>query len=327
MVRMIAGRLIERMTETEPLTVVVNPTVTWNPSASTLQITLKDWNRGFELGDLSEWTALNAEISLVEPYEGKFCCKLIGTDSRITQTLDYPVPVTGVWMFRFRCRSAAGTKAVKPIVNYVDGTSSEGGQTIWADEWTDVIMLRRDMHAEKIISGIAIESAAGELYIDNVFLGLATEIIAGAVEAGQGTPRNLQGEMIARPMGGIIKTGNVALPALNSWSTVAEYSPLDDWKFELSKILVSCADDVLYRLRWKEVVISADQIFITGGIPFTDWFPWDYEHMRGDREVEEDEYTGNKTFEIQVSPPTADEVGSTCYAEIVGEYVKWAFNL
>ncbi|GAH30449.1 unnamed protein product, partial [marine sediment metagenome] len=45
MVRMIAGRLIEKTTEVTPGVIVVNPTVTWNPSASIVEITLKDWNR------------------------------------------------------------------------------------------------------------------------------------------------------------------------------------------------------------------------------------------------------------------------------------------
>ncbi|MBA7675398.1 hypothetical protein ES703_83631 [subsurface metagenome] len=264
---------------------------------------------------------MDAEISLVEPYEGRFCCKLIGTGSKITQTLDYPCPVTGVWMFRFRARSE-GTTALKPIALYTDGTSSEGGQTIFPDEWTDVFMLRQDMNAEKILSGIEIESVAGEIFIDDIFLGLATEIIAGAMEAGQGTPRNLQGEMIARPMGYEMeeypKVGSVATSA-DEWRTVVgtAYTPPANYKFMLAKILVSCPSDVLYRLRWDGTVFSADEVFVTGGIPFTDWYPWGYMKMLGD---------GERTFDIQVRAPTADDE-DTCYAEIVGEHVKWAFNV
>lgn len=317
MVRMIAGRLIEG-TETEPLTVVVNPVVTWNPSASPLEITLKDWNRGFELGNLLNWTALDAEISTVEPDEGIFCAKLIDTDSRITQTLDYPVPVAGVWMFRFRCRSATGTKIVKPIVNYMDGTSSEGVQTILADEWTDVIMLRRDMHAEKIVRGIAIESDEGELYIDNVFLGLATEIIAGAVEASQGTPRNLQGEMIARPKGEVLESGEVTFTGVAAaWQRVVFHTPDDGDRFQLAKILVSCEDAAVYQLRWGGTVIGAEEVYVTGGFPFTDWFPWGCYEMEGD---------GSLTFELWVIDPS-DSSTATCYAEIVGEDVPSRFNL
>ncbi len=314
---MIAGRLIERTTETEPLTVVVNPTVTWNPSASPVQITLKDWNRGFELGTLLNWTAVDAEISTVSPYEGLFCCKLIGTGSKITQTLDDPVPVTGVWMFRFRARSE-GTTALKPIIYYTDGTSSEGGQTIFPDEWTDVFMIRQDMNAEKIVSGFAIESSAGEIFIDDMFLGLATEIIAGAVEVGQGTPRNLQVEAVARPRGfemdGFPKKGSVTTTA--NYAVVVEYTVPENWKYMLAKILVSCPEDVLYRIRWNNSAISAE-VFVTGGIPFTDWFPWGYAKMWGD---------GIRKIDIQVKYPSGG-VAATCHAELVGEYVKWAFNL
>jgi len=322
---MLAGRLIER-TEEEAGVTVVNPTVTWNPSASPLEITLKDWNRGFELGTLLNWTAVDAEISTVEPYEGSlFCCKLIGTGSSIIQTLDDPCPVTGVWLLRFRCRSAVGTGAVMPIINYTDGTSSGGGQTIFPDEWTDVFMLRRDMSAEKIVSGIGIQSAAGEIFIDDVFFGLATDIITGAVEIGQGTPRNLQGEMTARPKGGIPeavlyvgdrKRGSEELNTA-TWTTIIRITPLTDWKLELAKILVSCPDDIIYRLVWAGTVISAAEIYVTGGIPFTDWFPWNYypERMRGD---------GSRTFELQARSIAGTP---TCHAEMVGEYVDWAFNL
>jgi len=324
---MIAGRLIERTTEEEAGVIVVNPTVTWNPSASAVQITLKDWNRGFELGTLLNWTALDAEISLVEPYEGRFCCKLNATDSKITQTFDSPFPVNGIWTFRFKARSAAGTGAVKPIINYTDGTSSEGGAIVPADEWVEIDMLRRDMKAGKIVSGIAIESADGELYIDAVSLVMATEIVTGAVEVSQATPENLQGEMIARPMGyemdGYPLKGSVATSA-TEWRTVVtppasgcEYTPPANYKFMLAKILVSCASDVLYRLRWNGTVFSAAEVFVTGGFPFTDWFPWGYKKMWGD---------GERTFELQVRAPTAADE-ETCYAEIVGEHVKWAFNV
>ena len=134
----------------------------------------------------------------------------------------------------------------------------------------------------------------------------------------QATPASLQGEMIARPKGGtpagVLKTGSI-VTAL-AWAPVVQYViPSDALKFELAKILVSCPNDVLYRLRWNGVVISAE-VFVTGGIPFTDWFPWDYENMRGD---------GVKAFDIQVQFPVGG-AAATCHGEIVGETVAYDFN-
>ena len=132
------------------------------------------------------------------------------------------------------------------------------------------------------------------------------------------TPKNLQGETIARPKGGVRVPGSINInTAWADYRTVVEYLvPSADVKFELAKVLVSCPSDVMYRLQWGAVVISA-AVYVTGGIPFTDWFPWDYYPMTGD---------GTSTFKIQVYDPTGAAV-DICHAEIVGEDVPWAFNL
>jgi len=284
--------------------------------------TVKDWNRGFEKGDLSEWSAVDAEISTEDPYEGDYCCNLTKTGASITQTLDDPMPVNAVYEFSAWVKRPDGVSHFTLRMHHTDGTTNDVSGSLVTPGWQKVFFERSFMRTDKILSGISIRSYEGQVFVDNVTLALATEVVTGAVEASQATPENLQAEAIARPKGSIIRTGSETLPAVGSWVTVAEYAPLKDWKFEVTKILVSCSVDVLYRLRWNEVVISADQIFVTGGIPFTDWFPWDYEHMRGDREVSEEEYTGKKKFEIQASPPTDTEAGETVYAEIVGEAAR-----
>ena len=136
----------------------------------------------------------------------------------------------------------------------------------------------------------------------------------------QATPASLQGEMIARPKGDVLVKAFDDTEA--DWTVVgegtdevAEYTVPNDFKFELAKILVSCPNDMLYRLRWNEVVISAE-VYVTGGIPFTDWFPWDYYNMRGD---------GVTTFDIQVMFP-AGGAAAECHVEIVGETVAYDFN-
>lgn len=75
-----------KFTRTVAVSVVVNP----------FAVTVKDWNRDFELGDLSEWEAVDAEISEADPYEGDYCCNLTKTDASITQDLDDPMPVNAL---------------------------------------------------------------------------------------------------------------------------------------------------------------------------------------------------------------------------------------
>ena len=72
----------------------------------------------------------------------------------------------------------------------------------------------------------------------------------------------------------------------------------------------------MYRIRFGGTVKSAE-VYVTGGIPFTDWFPWGWTKMWGD---------DVKKIDIQVKFP-AGGAAATCHAELVGEYVKKEFNL
>lgn len=293
---------------------VESPTVTWNPSASPLSIVTKDWNRGFEKGDLSEWTATDAEISAVQPHTGSYCCKLKGTGAKIVQTLTDPVPVLGVLLLRVWGRSAAETNLLKVTMNHSDGTVNEFANTIFPSAWQDYMIPPSMMSRDKFLSGITIESAAGELYVDTISLVLATDLVTGSVEVSQATPPNLQAEATARPKGGVLVKGSATTTA--AYATVAEYTVPTDYKLELAKILVSCPNDVMYQLLWNGTVISPE-VYVAGKVPFTDWFPWEYKYMRGD---------GSKKFQLQVKYPTGG-AAATCHAEIIGEYVPWSFNL
>jgi len=187
MVRMIAGRLIERTTEVTPGVIVVNPTVTWNPSASIVQITLKDWNRDFTEGTLDEWTYVDAVISREDPYEGLFCVDLTRTGAYILQTLDEPVPVNSVYEFSVWVRRPTGVDAHYILrMHHTDGTTNEVGGSLTSDGWQRAYFERSMMWADKILSAISIRSYepdGGQLFVDSMFLGLATEIITGAVDA------------------------------------------------------------------------------------------------------------------------------------------------
>ena len=121
-------------------------------------------------------------------------------------------------------------------------------------------------------------------------------------------PEGREGEIIPRPKGGVLEKGSVT--TTGNYQTVASRVVTDGTDFQLAKIVVSCPEDVMYRLRWDGAVISAE-VYVSGGIPFTDWFPWDYYDMEGD---------GSKAFDIQVKYPSGGSAG-TCHTEIVGEEV------
>jgi hypothetical protein len=115
-------------------------------------------------------------------------------------------------------------------------------------------------------------------------------------------------EVIARPKGEIIEKGSVT--TTTSYQTVASRVVTDGLTFQLAKIVVSCPKDVMYKLRWGGTDISCE-VYVTGELPFTDWFPWDYHDMEGD---------GVKVFDIQAKFPTGG-TAATCHCEIVGEEV------
>lgn len=114
--------------------------------------------------------------------------------------------------------------------------------------------------------------------------------------------------VIAHPKGGVLAKGSLTTTA--SYQTVASRTVTVGTSLQLAKILVSCVQDVVYKLRWNAVDISAE-IYVAGKVPFPDWFPWDYYAMPGD---------GAKAFDIQVKYPSGGSAG-TCNAEIVGEEV------
>jgi len=121
-------------------------------------------------------------------------------------------------------------------------------------------------------------------------------------------PAGEEPEIIPRPKGGVLEKGSVT--TTDTYQTVASHVVSAGETFQLAKILVSCDQDVIYRLRWNGTVISPE-IYVSAKIPWTDWFPWDYYAMLGD---------GVKVFDIQAKYPSGGSAG-TCHAEIIGEEV------
>jgi len=117
--------------------------------------------------------------------------------------------------------------------------------------------------------------------------------------------------VLPRPTGEIAKQGTIATP-VTSYSTLAEYTPKKDKRFQIAKITVSCSEDIIAQLFWKSQAVTIPY-YIMAKLPFTDWFPLDYylvtheEYFKGD---------GDTKIELKAKIPS----GGTA-AEVNGEIV------
>jgi len=119
--------------------------------------------------------------------------------------------------------------------------------------------------------------------------------------------------VIPKPTGPIVNKGSLAAPT-TTYQTVAKYTPTKDKRFQLTKIAVSCSEDIIVQLFWggEELTIP---YYVMAKLPFTDWFPLDYHLISHDNYLK-----GNGSTELLLkakipSGGTAAEVN----AEIVGE--------
>jgi len=128
-----------------------------------------------------------------------------------------------------------------------------------------------------------------------------------------GIPPELR--VIPKPTGPIAQKGSLATPT-TTYATVVSYTPNKDKRFQLTKIVVSCSEDIIVQLTWKGEAVTIPY-YVMAKLPFSDWFPQDYylvtheEYFKGD---------GNTKLELKAKIPsggTAAEVN----AEIVGEEV------
>jgi len=124
----------------------------------------------------------------------------------------------------------------------------------------------------------------------------------------QSQASDLQAEVIPRPKGGIRDKGSVT--STDTYQTVVSRTVTNAKTFQLAKILISCSEDVMYKLRWNGADISAE-VIVPADTPWTDWFPWSAYDMDGD---------GTKAFDIQVKYPSGASAG-TCHVEFMGEEV------
>ena len=285
-----------KFTQTVAVSVEVNPFI----------VTVKDWNRDFEKGDLSEWVAEDAEIEPDEPYEGDYCCRLTQTGATITQTLDDPMPVNAISEFSCWLKRKLDGDDLTLRMIHTDGTTADASGTPVTGEWERAYFPRGDMSPDKILSGIALISAAGDFFVDKVVLAIAAELITGAVEVTQATPESLQAAVRPRPKGGVLVKASDETEV--GWVTIASHPVTVGKSFQLSKVVVSVEYATWIRYRWAAAVISCERLMDEKTI-LLEHFPWDYEDMEG---------ADTDAFDVQAK--YYEEAG-TVNVEIVGEEV------
>jgi hypothetical protein len=113
-------------------------------------------------------------------------------------------------------------------------------------------------------------------------------------------------EAIPKPSATTKANGSAVTTA--SYATIVEITVTKDKTFHLAKVVVSCSEDVMFKLLWGGEDVSIEY-YVMGKLPFTDWFPWGWQPCEGD---------GVKKFKLQAKYPSGGTAG-TVHAEICGE--------
>ena len=141
-------------------------------------------------------------------------------------------------------------------------------------------------------------TAVLSIYMVSILFDMLRRVSAQFAEA----PMNV----VAKPSGKISVSNSVV--TTGEFQTAVEYTPNAGKQFMLTKIVVSCWQEVEAQIFWAGESITP--IYeISGGVPFTDWFPYDYKNIIGD---------GASKVELKVRFPEGG-VSAKCYCEIVGE--------
>jgi len=97
-------------------------------------------------------------------------------------------------------------------------------------------------------------------------------------------------------------------PTTDTYQDVVSYTVTKDKEFHLCKIVVSCTQASWIRIMWGTTQIYPE-VLVGRGVPFTDFFPWDWKPLTGD---------GSKAIKIQAK---YDITAGRVDAELAGEEV------
>lgn len=126
-----------------------------------------------------------------------------------------------------------------------------------------------------------------------------------------GVPTPITGQVIPKPEGSVRNYGSVTTTA--SYVTVAKLKPKSGKKFKLTKIIASCPEDVMCKLRWMGDDLGPE-IYVLAKLPFADWFPYGF-RTKEDKDLLGD---GTQLIELQVKYPTGG-TAAVCFGELSGD--------
>lgn len=115
-------------------------------------------------------------------------------------------------------------------------------------------------------------------------------------------------KVVPRPTGTVKNKGSAT--TTSDYQTVAQITVTKDKTFHPAKLTISCSEDVMVKIRWDGSDISIEY-YVMGKLPFTDWYPWNWNPCEGD---------GTKKIDVQVKYPTGG-AAATVFAELSGEEV------
>ena len=117
-------------------------------------------------------------------------------------------------------------------------------------------------------------------------------------------------QVVPKPTGPVRHYDKVTTTA--TFQTVAEITPSAGTTFYPAKIIVACLEDVEAQLFWDGKELGP-MYKVMGKLPFTDWFPFDYQTILRRKLIG----NGEIKLELKVRYPTGG-TAAECYGEISG---------
>jgi len=121
--------------------------------------------------------------------------------------------------------------------------------------------------------------------------------------------------VIPQPEGRITKQGSITTSS--TFQVICDYSPSSEKRFHLTKIAISCSEDVVAQVFWKGNQEITIPYTVMGKLPFTDWFPFNYWEDDITKKIAGD---GTSKIELKAKYPSGG-AAATCDGQFVGEEV------
>jgi len=172
---------------------------------------------------------------------------------------------------------------------------------------------RREIRDQKILEALEIIAgkAPPEIVIPPATRELVETITREVARETITEIREVIREVIPKPTGAL--RHYASLTTTSSYQTVAKIKPHQGMKFKLTKIIVSCSEDVMFQLYWQKQDLGPET-FVMAKLPFTDWYPYGY-RTKEDKDLVGD---GSAEIELKVKYPSGG-TAATCYGELSGD--------